>query len=68
MPINNDEIEELIIKYLQENKYITNKIIKEMYNLKDTKSKTILRNMVTLNILLPEGANKNRIYKLNKKY
>ena len=62
-PIN---IEELIIQYLKENEYITNKIIKETYGIKDTKSKTVLRKLVTQNRIIPEGANKNRKYKLNK--
>lgn len=62
-PIN---IEELIIQYLKENEYITNRIIKETYGIKDTKSKTVLRKLVTKNQIIPEGANKNRKYKLNK--
>ena len=65
-PIKYIDIEQLIIRYLQENEYITNKIVKELYNLKDTKSKTILRSLVKKNILISEGANKNRKYKLNK--
>ena len=69
-PINADKtpinIEELIIQYLKENEYITNKIIKETYGIKDTKAKTVLRKLVTQNQIIPEGANKNRKYKLNK--
>ena len=67
-PINADKtpinIEELIIQYLKENEYITNKIIKETYGIKDTKAKTVLRKLVTQNQIIPEGANKNRKYKL----
>ena len=66
-PINNLNIEDLIIEYLQQNKYITNNIVKEKFDLKDTKAKTILRSLVAKNILISEGANKNRKYKLNKK-
>ena len=66
-PIKNLNIEDLIVEYLQQNKYITNKIVKEKFDLKDTKAKTILRSLVAKNILISEGANKNRKYKLNKK-
>ena len=69
-PINADKTpiktEKLIIEYLKENEYITNKIVKELYNLKDTKSKTILRDLVEKKIIVSEGANRNRKYKLNK--
>ncbi len=61
MPIN---IEELIIQYLKENEYITNRIIKETYGIKDTKSKTILRKLVMQNQIVLESTNKNRKYKL----
>ena len=74
-PINADEtpitkwnLENLIIEYLQKNEYITNKIVKEKFNIKDTKSKVTLRKLVSENILISEGANRNRRYKLNKKF
>lgn len=65
-PITNSELERLIIEYLGKHKYITNKQVKDMYNVKDTRSKLVLRNLVLKNILLAEGANKNRIYILKK--
>lgn len=71
-PINADKIsvklniEKIIIEYLLKNEHITSKILKEEYNLKDTKAKEILRDMVSKNIIIAEGANKNRMYRLNK--
>ena len=65
--INNTDIEKFIIEYLKNNEYITNKVLQDVCNIKDTKSKTILRNLVSREIILLEGANKNRRYKLNKK-
>jgi len=65
-PINADKIEKLIIEYLETNEYITNQIAKEMYDIKDTRCKTILRSLVERNILIAEGANKNRRYKLKR--
>ena len=65
--INSWNLENAIIEYLQKNEYITNKIVKEKFNIKDTKSKVTLRKLISENILISEGANKNRRYKLNKK-
>lgn len=67
LPINNTDIEKFIIEYLKNNEYITNKVLQDVCNIKDTKSKTILRNLVSREIILLEGANKNRRYKLNRK-
>ncbi len=66
--INSWDLENVIIEYLQKNEYITNKIVKEKFDIKDTKSKVTLRKLVSENILISEGANRNRRYKLNKKF
>ncbi len=69
MPINltnNEKIEKIILKYLQKNEYITNTMIKEMFNIKDTKSKIILRKLTEENKIIAFGSNKNRNYKINK--
>ena len=71
MPINltnNEKIEKIILKYLQKNEYITNTMIKEMFNIKDTKSKIILRKLTEENKVIAFGSNKNRVYKLRYKY
>ena len=67
VPINREDIEKIIIEYLQENEYVTNRIIKELYNLKDTRVKKVLRTLVEEKVIISEGANKNRRYRLNKK-
>jgi len=66
-PITKWDLENLIIEYLQKNEYITNKIVKEKFDIKDTKSKVTLRKLVSEKVLILEGANRNRRYKLNKK-
>ena len=63
---NNEKIEKIILKYLQKNEYITNTMIKEMFNIKDTKSKIILRKLTEENKIIAFGSNKNRNYKINK--
>lgn len=58
-----------IIKYLEANDYITTNIATEILELKSKSwARDILSKMVKEDILLAEGANKNRIYKLTKKY
>ena len=56
--------EERIIKYVKENGFITTVIVKELFGVKDTKAKEMLRNMVTHGLIVPEGANRNRKYRL----
>ena len=41
-------------------------MIKEMFNIKDTKSKIILRKLTEENKIIAFGSNKNRNYKINK--
>lgn len=64
--IDDTNIEESIVRYLENNEFITNKIVQKLFDLKDTKSKVILRTLVSKDILIAEGANRNRRYKLNK--
>ncbi len=53
-----------IIYYLTENAYAKSAEIAELLGLKPTRAKEILAEMVDENILVPEGCNKNRVYKL----
>jgi len=53
-----------IISYLTENVSAKSTEIAELLGLKPTRAKEILAEMVDEDILVPEGSNKNRIYKL----
>ena len=59
---------EIIIEYVKENNCITTKIATEILKLK-SKSwvREVLKKMVDEEILISEGANRNRQYKLNNK-
>ncbi|MBR2024718.1 MAG: winged helix-turn-helix domain-containing protein [Clostridia bacterium] len=53
-----------IISYLTENVSAKSTEIAELLGLKPTRVKEILAEMVKEKIIVPEGGNKNRIYKL----
>ncbi|MBQ7354593.1 MAG: AAA family ATPase, partial [Clostridia bacterium] len=53
-----------IIFYLTENVSAKSSEIAELLGLKPSRAKEILAEMVVEDILVPEGSNKNRVYKL----
>ena len=53
-----------IISYLTENVSAKSTEIAELLGLKTTRAKEILAEMVDENILVSEGGNRNRVYKL----
>ena len=53
-----------IISYLTENVSAKSTEIAELLGLKPTRAKEILAEMVDEDIFVPEGSNKNRVYKL----
>ena len=61
-----DKTSDKIINYLQQNEYITTAIASQLINLSAPRTRVILTKMVKNGLLLPEGANKNKKYKLNK--
>lgn len=61
-PIKADNREIVIIDYLTENEFITNKIARELLGLADSTTKRILMNMVEKDILRVEGERKTTKY------
>lgn len=61
-PIKADNREIVIIDYLAENEFITNKIARELLGLADSTTKRILMNMVEKYILSVEGERKTTKY------
>ena len=53
-----------IIEYLTENDTAKSSEIAELIGLKQTRTKEILKEMIGEGIIITEGENKNRIYKL----
>ena len=56
--------ESVIIEYLERNDYITNKVVCELLQLSSESTKKLLQAMVKNGLLVPEGKNKGRRYKL----
>jgi len=56
----------IIIEYLQKNDYITTNIARDILEIKSKSwARDILNKMVKENILISEGANRNRKYRIN---
>lgn len=64
--INKSNQEETISLYISENKIAKNADIVELLGLKPSRVREILKNMVNKDILIAEGNNKNRTYKLKE--
>ena len=56
--------EAVIFEFLQKSEFITNKMVCELLQLTAEAAKKLLQTMVRKNILVPEGENKGRRYKL----
>lgn len=56
----------VVLKYLKENDFITTEKVIELLNVKSARARRILSSLVEEGKLTPYGANKNRVYKLNK--
>jgi len=56
------DLDEKIIEYLKNNKKITKKTLKEILNVKDTKAKKVLNEMIDKNVLKREGAGRSTYY------
>lgn len=57
----------LILEYLKENSFCKSKDIATLLQLKPSRTKDYLKQLVADGFLVIEGANKNRIYRLSKK-
>ena len=55
---------EKIKNYIKENSYINTKIATKLLDLKPSRTREIIAKMVDEGIIIPEGANRNRKYKL----
>lgn len=64
-PIKADR-KKTIIKYIEENGYITNRAAREILGLADSTTKRILKEMVIEKILVEEGERKTRKYFLSQ--
>ena len=62
--ITGDKTGDKIILYLKQNEYITTAIAKSLLGLGVSRTREILKNLVDKNILISEGSNRNRKYKL----
>ena len=58
--------EEEILNYLKENEFITTTIASKLIGLSTQRTRAILGNMAKEEVLIAEGANRNRKYKLKK--
>lgn len=56
-----------ILNYLKQNEFITTAIANELLNLSSQRTRAILSKMAKEEIIIAEGANRNRKYKLNVK-
>ena len=56
----------VILEYLKENELITTEKVTELLDVKSARARRILSSLVEKGKLIAEGANKNRVYKLNK--
>lgn len=59
-----DKTGDKIILYLKQNEYITTTIGTSLLGLGASRTREILKSLVDAGILISEGANKNRKYKL----
>lgn len=59
-----DKTSDKILNYLQQNEYITTPIASELLGLSVQRTRAILSKMAKEKVILAEGANKNRKYKL----
>ena len=59
-----DKTSDKILNYLKQNEYITTSIASELLGLSPQRTRVILANMAKQNIIVAEGANRNRKYKL----
>lgn len=64
--IKSDDKKRLIIEYLKTNETAKNKEFRNLLNVKSTRVKEILHEMISEGIIETIGANKNRAYKLKK--
>ncbi len=53
-----------ILEYLNQNEYITSEIVEQILEIKAARARRILSNLITEGKLIPEGANRNRKYRL----
>lgn len=60
-----DKTSDKILNYLQQNEYITTMIASELLGLSLQRARAILGKMAKEEIIIAEGANKNRRYRLN---
>lgn len=65
--IKTDDKKKQIIKYLEEHGQGKNKDFAELLGLKSTRVKELLYILIDEGAIVTEGANRNRIYKLNRK-
>jgi len=64
--IKTDDNKNAIVQFLKENTEGRNKDFAEILNLKSTRIKEIVHEMIADEILVAEGSNRNRIYKLKE--
>ena len=64
-PIKADNREIIVLEYLTENEYITNKIARDLLGLADSTTKRILSGMVEKGTLRVEGERKSTKYYLS---
>jgi ATP-dependent DNA helicase RecG len=60
-----DKTSDKILNYLQQNEYITTTIASELLGLSIQRARAILGKMAKKEMIIAEGANKNRKYRLN---
>ena len=63
-PTKTDDKKEAIISYLKKNEVGKATEIAKLLGLKPTRTREILAEMINDEIVIPDGENKNRIYKL----
>ena len=69
IPTDSDQlsIEETLTEYLKKHETLTKRCFKKLFNLKDTKAKEILKELVMKGVLLRNGAGRGIQYTLNDK-
>ena len=60
-----DKTSDKILNYLKQNEYITTTIASELLGLSVQRTRVILGKMAKKEMIIAEGANKNRKYRLN---
>ncbi len=68
IPTDSDrlDIERILAEYFKKQESLTKRSFKELFNLKDTKAKEILKELVAKGFLLRNGAGRGTVYVLNE--